>query len=490
MQDSVASLPDVESVLLKARGKAEDFAAQARTMQARVEEEQSRSRASLKAAKEEYERKLGKQAGENMQMEKGNTDLHSDIRRLKRENKQILEEAEAVSAANDAMRKALISMQNKVQAAQDFVKDSLAKTDDSNAEELTILEPTTPKPTLDHFLRVAQAASDVSFLQLSAHPQDHATGSPARAKDLVQLLASGLADISAAEKEGAAQLKASYLENYATGEKHKEALLTVRKSLMEKEEMANNTQKELIVARDHIRETYMQLEKRLHGLRIFARKVDTMAASALKGDVSNQTESPAAAVDLHSTETSQNAQMSRFTWTNRTSTTTTSQTTLLTTTPPTQPQKISTTEREQSASSAAPKRAQAKQAAPSKKVFADEYKAKVAKEAPRKHMDSKQLTKTKPSMDAKQKMDAQKADAIKGKSAPKDLPAGSKSKAQPSGPAGKEALKRVAESKSKPQDTAQKHDAKGVALVQSGTTAGDAKSESAGWPVFNFLSWR
>jgi len=278
---AAAALPDVETVLSKAKSKANDFAEQARMMQARVDEEQNRSRAVLHAAKEEYEHKLKGQSDEIARIDAENTQLHRDIRHLRRQSAQLEEEARTYVAANDVMRQSMGTMHDKVDATVRFLKDSLDQTNDAEAQELRVLESTTPKPTLDHFLKMAQSTAELALLQVESDrlTLPHASKNP---EDLVQVLSLGLGAISSAEKEGAAQLKASFLQNFESGQKQKDALLVKQKELLDEKDLMNTTLTKFTLARDHVKETHTQLMKNMHGLRLFARKFDAMAASALR----------------------------------------------------------------------------------------------------------------------------------------------------------------------------------------------------------------
>lgn len=284
-----APLPDVETVLSKARSKADDFAVQARVMQVRVEEEQAKSHTVLKAAREEYEHKLKAQLGENTKIEGGNTALHYEIRQLRNRSAMLEEEARKLATANDEARKALSAIQNKVEAAEVFLKDSLLETNDAGAQDLLVLESTTPKPTLDRFLKIAQGGPELALLQLGSGRLARTRLAPrlenSEDLDLVHVLSASLGAISSAASEGAAQLQASFLENFAAGQKRKDELLAVQKKLTETRDLLNTTEGQLMVARDHLKDRSRQLRSNLQGLRVFARKFDAMAVSALNDEV-------------------------------------------------------------------------------------------------------------------------------------------------------------------------------------------------------------
>lgn len=284
---ALAALPDVETILGKARSKADDFAEQSRMMQARVEEQQSKSRASLKAAKEEYEKKLTVQAEGNSQIEDENKDLQHDISKFLQKNQKLQDESHLLADANAGLRAAMGSMLRKIDVAAKFAKESMDSTDDSGAEELLILAPTTPKPTLDHFLKVAQGGLEAAFLQISPEKKARMYGLQKRPEELVTILSGSLEAISSADKEGGSILKASFLESFKVGQQQKEKLLAEQQALLEQKDFLNVTHVQLGAARDHLKDTYYQLGKRLHGLRLFARNTDGMAATAFRSAQQN-----------------------------------------------------------------------------------------------------------------------------------------------------------------------------------------------------------
>jgi len=281
-------LPDVESVLNKANNKAHDFAEQARAMQANVELQQQKSRDALAAQKAAYEKRLSQQALQSDAIKANNTEIDSQNNALEKSNTVLFKELNGLQANNTKMRQALKTIDDKVAAAALFLADSLKVTDDSNAEELSVLAPTTPKPTLDHFLAVA-GADRVSLLQLSS-PRALSQGP----EDLVNVLSKSLADIASAEVEGAAELKAHFLANFEDGQKQQAALNATQVQLMELQSELKAHQSKLLEAKAHLQATNKKLVERLHGLRVFARKVDSAAAGSLDTKTASQDKSPAA----------------------------------------------------------------------------------------------------------------------------------------------------------------------------------------------------
>lgn len=275
--NAAAALPDVESVLTKATDKAHDFAEQAMAMQRRVTEQQEKSRAALAAQKASYEAKLASQAAQSDTISANNTAINSANEALQKSNTILEAELMDMQGKNAHMRQALQEISNKVEAAKLFIVDSMKATDDTNAEELHVLAPTTPKPTLDHFLAMA-GASKVSLLQLSS-PRSQGP------EDLVSVLSKSLADIANAEVEGAAELKAHFLASFEEGQKRQVDLNATHAELLKRQTDLKERQGKLMEAKNHLLNTNKQLTGRLHGLRVFARKLDSVAASSLSAEL-------------------------------------------------------------------------------------------------------------------------------------------------------------------------------------------------------------
>jgi len=273
-----ASLPEVENVLSKAKDKATDFAEQARMMQEHVQTEQARSRATLNTVKSQYELKLKVQDEEIENITKENTRLHNEIDDFARQNQNLLAEAQRVADANANMRRVLGTVTSKVDTAEMFLKESMEKLSDLGAPDLRVMQPTTPKPTLENFLKLTQEKSTVSLFQATVKRRSP-SGQPG---DQVKMLAAILEDMASAEQDAAAQLKASFMESFAAGQKRKEALFFEQKNLTQQWEQANSTHTQLLSAKQHLEATFHELSMRMHSLRVFARKVDELAYTALK----------------------------------------------------------------------------------------------------------------------------------------------------------------------------------------------------------------
>lgn len=286
-QANVSKLPDVDVFLGKASGKALDFATQAAEMQARLASSQTKHREAIAEERSKFERKLNEQAEHNHNISDENVKLGDSIRHLELHNSHAEGEAAQLQAQNEAMRKVMTSMSEKVGAAGLFMSDTLKVTDDTNAEALKFLAPTTPRPTLEHLIRSA-AASDLgssllqvgSVMTVDAIPKLTRRDDPV-GQDLVKVLSASLADISNAEEEAVATLNAFFMEKFSTGELLTRMLLKQQVELNQTKGQLLTQKAELARAKWHLSETHKQLVKRFQGLHVFASTVDQAAEKAL-----------------------------------------------------------------------------------------------------------------------------------------------------------------------------------------------------------------
>lgn len=177
-------------------------------------------------------------------------------------------------------------------------------------KELRILIPTTPKPTWEQFMRVAQVSSLLQVtngMKAKVNPR-HLDGADVLvhrdgAEALVQELSASLVDISAAEDEAVAILKASFAEQYAAGQHLTTSLLQAQAVLNKTENDLLSRQAELESARRHLIRTQSRMHNGFFAVRLFANKV--VEASSGPPLISNATASNhAVSMTTRSTTTS------------------------------------------------------------------------------------------------------------------------------------------------------------------------------------------
>lgn len=292
-KETAAALPEVETVLSKASHTAEDFAAKTSWMMERVSQRQNASVEALAEQKASYEKNLTGQAEEIHSMQSTNIQIRRDIDATKNKSLEIKSDTERLRGENSVMHKVLEVLENKVVAAQDFLGDSLSRTDDDNAEALKVLLPPVPEPGLTHFLEVVHGDSKTvtSFLQLSsrvgprrkAPPQEDAEAPEDLNPDALEhLLSESLSEIEQEQKEGEAELKAHFLKLYNAGVSELQGVQKEQDALNAEKVKEEAHQRDLKAAKEHVKETREELLRRLHGMEIFAKKVDDAAAYALE----------------------------------------------------------------------------------------------------------------------------------------------------------------------------------------------------------------
>lgn len=292
-----APLPDLDTVLTKATSKAHDFAEQAAAMQQRLLDQQEESRAALVVQKREFEQRLDHMQQQNENISVENSELLVDNTAAEHDTSVLFAELKEIQVNNTQMRAALQSLADKTSTAQLFVVDSLKVTDDSQAQELMFLTPTTPKPTLDIFLDVATGRK-VSLLAIDAKLRHYPS-------ELVSGLSNSLSEIKAAEDEGAADLKAHFMTNMAETQERLAQLNATHAKLLQRKAQLQVYRGKLHGAKAHLRATSEQLQDRLSRMRMFAERVDSTVASTLAASNASQT-SP---VSLNATQTA-NASLS------------------------------------------------------------------------------------------------------------------------------------------------------------------------------------
>jgi len=282
LPDEKSRLPDLDTVLTKATSKAHDFAEQAAAMQQQWSKQQERSRAALAAKRQEYENRLQLVRQQNDLISSKNSELQIVNRELNIQNTQMFDRLKGLQDKNNQMRATLQDLTDKVSSAQLFITDSLKITDDSRASELEVLAPTTPKPTLDHFLDVTNGRK-VSLLSIGSKHVDDPSA-------LVGTLAQSLGEIQAAEEEGAAELKAHFMANLKEALDHQEMLNATQAELLKTKAELEKHQLKLLQARSHLQARNKEIRDRLEGLGVFAEKVDLSVVSTLRANATaNQT---------------------------------------------------------------------------------------------------------------------------------------------------------------------------------------------------------
>lgn len=272
---AAALLPDVEAILTNATSNADQFSQTAADIQRVVAEQQEKTYDHIGDLKRRYEARL-------LAQEEETEAIAAHVELLKRGNKNLRDTSDALEANatavqedNQRLRTALQTLRDKVAAASQFVQESFRVTDDKDAEELKVLTPTTPRPTLDVLL-AAPGNGGASLLQLVEQEAP---------EELVGALSEGLIAIAAAEQAAEDQLKQEFERKFEAGRSKQAALnATVAQLLNPRRPELQARYAKLLEAQDFLMRKHNALRIRLDALRQFAQKLDAATGNALEAD--------------------------------------------------------------------------------------------------------------------------------------------------------------------------------------------------------------
>jgi len=266
-------LPDVDDFLTNATTKVHQFEKRTSDIKHEIEKNWEESRSVLSSQKAKYESILKAQEQQSKAIEER-------IEQVKLGNRQISQMSEDLEANltsmqedNRQLRLALTAMGDKVEAANSFIEQSIRATDDTDADVLKVLAPTTQAPTLDSFLA---ATNDEKKSLLQVEPQ-----SPEAAVDA---LSNSMSEIEAAEEEGAEMLHKAFQDKFDAGEQKQAALNATLAELWEVRSDLKVHLAKLGEAQEFLEHTHYMLRTRVQALQVFAEKLNLFAVHALKFD--------------------------------------------------------------------------------------------------------------------------------------------------------------------------------------------------------------
>jgi len=299
---------------------------------------QAQMQAEAKMAKQKaaYEGKLRAAELANRALAAQNKGISHQNQVLRSGNDAIRVHAQQLEATNMVMRQELLALQSRLGAAQDFLGQSLARTDDSRATELRVLRTPAAKPeTQDtqvpmqplstaplpntiveaHAVKAEQHAAvartsavanskagtkegedaedddgaadedegddATSFLAVGSAIHRREEPGPTKAetdaRELVKVLQKGIASLGEQEQASEAQLKALFDSSSEAGAKKQRKLLAKQESLNSTRASLTALQGELRAAEAHLEATQKQLSAKLHDTGAFLQKLAHLA---------------------------------------------------------------------------------------------------------------------------------------------------------------------------------------------------------------------
>jgi len=283
-----SALPDVDFFMEGAQDPLKEFGEQAEMLKKQVAENEEQKKASMLNMKAKFESNLTIQAERIDQIHQDIIQLNKSISQENLAVAKLRTDCKKVQKSNDVMRTALESLRPKMRTAAGFLADTIQMTDDRNSTDLDVLRPTTPKPTLEHFLDALDHSHKVSLLEVSAGSRRSeaflprsADNSEAGPEDLVGTLAERLEVLSAAGDQGEAKLKARFLAYYEVGSIKEQALLSRKQTLSGSLTEVKALHAQLDAVKTHLFEIRSLLYERIQAILLFAVNGEGVAATAL-----------------------------------------------------------------------------------------------------------------------------------------------------------------------------------------------------------------
>lgn len=291
-----------------AKDSVEEFKRQEGVVRKEVESMQRESQNLFALRRQALEGNLTLLEARTADMLRRNSKVQAHIEELANITGEQRATAKRWQTSNDFLREALSALQQKMQVVQEFLVESVNSTDSDGVRELEVLQQqTTPRPTVESFLRLFEGQDDdahgeVSLLStenvISAGTQLDAQGGRVQLQQGSQSQQKpgdvGLPDLSKhiqalaeAESQGEAQMVGQYI---ARQEVERERFLKAQadgRALLTREEELVNTTKSLKLAVAHLKEVHTDLRRRVHGMRRFA--VHTLVNADRSSKLSSQT---------------------------------------------------------------------------------------------------------------------------------------------------------------------------------------------------------
>jgi len=313
--DGFPVLPSVSTMLGSASQTLEKVKSEASVLEARMVTIQQQNQEKMTHQKMVYEQRLKLQEANNKNIVNANAQITSNIQNLKKENNVLRKHAHELQSGNKLMRTEFKELQTKLTEAKDFVTESLAKTDDSKAPVLAVLQ--TPK--VHHRHHLADEADekqdddekssgkdkdddddeqgsdddedDSAFVEVGAKRRtlrmdeefDMAPAQPVQPvpevdpRTLLGVLSAGVENLKKQEKASEEQLKTMFINSFKAGTVRHAALMQQQKGLNSTRTSLLQTQQQLRTAESHLQSTRSHLEQRLRGLGLFMQRLTKLA---------------------------------------------------------------------------------------------------------------------------------------------------------------------------------------------------------------------
>jgi len=337
--DGFPQLPEVSTMLGTAEQTLQGLTEQAASLEQRAKQAQKEKARKMTEQKVAYEGKLRAAELANRALAAQNKGISHQNQVLRSGNDAIRVHAQQLEATNMVMRQEFLALQSRLGSAQDFLGQSLARTDDSRATELRVLRTPAAKPETQetkvpmqplstaplpntiveaHAVKAEQHAAvartsavanskagtkegedsedddgaadedegddATSFIAVGSAIRREEPG-PTKAetdgRELVKVLQKGIASLGEQEQASEAQLKALFDSSSEAGAKKQRKLLAKQESLNSTRASLTALQGELRAAEAHLEATQKQLSAKLHDTGAFLQKLAHLALAPI-----------------------------------------------------------------------------------------------------------------------------------------------------------------------------------------------------------------
>jgi len=282
------SLPPVESILGKA-GASAAIAAQAELVHQSLVGKQKETEEALLEKRKVYEQRLADQADRNRKINLANDQLRHSASQAKNANRVTARNIQQIHKGNELLRSAAALLEGKMSGAVEFLQDVLHSTDNSMLMKL-VSDPGSLQfekvPTehghrnmdLTKLLSGSHSGGPTVLLQSSASRVTafETTDNVPNSGLIIQRLADSLNMLAAAAAEGEKNLNARFTRIAEESEQQHHELLVQWTALNQTLSHEYGVKKGLQEAEDRVLLTRRILNQRLHGLRVFVRRIDAL----------------------------------------------------------------------------------------------------------------------------------------------------------------------------------------------------------------------
>lgn len=283
------TLPTVSTILGSASETMRSVTEEAAKLQAHLAKINKQSQIKTANQKAAFEQKLRTQEKATQKITTTNGNLLKDIQDLQKSNDNIQRKIKDLGDKNRAMKAEVRFVEAKLGSAKDFAEGTLrmidSKADDEDRvddEETIIAGPSfltisSKRTSLPHHKKVKyEVKVDSDDTKLTSEEAPSEVGQT-EAKNLINVLAQGVNDVTKEEKASEMQLASMFEAAFKAGSQRRDAQLMKQKKLQQEKSSLQQLQKKLRAEEQHLEVTRAHLQERLRGLGLYMQSLSQVA---------------------------------------------------------------------------------------------------------------------------------------------------------------------------------------------------------------------